>query len=137
MAISYTFDHDLGLIRTAVAGDLTVEQTFEYFKRLSSDPDCPDAAIEIVDLSNVTDFSLQYSQLRSITQQYQPTKAIKQILATVFYCSSDLEYGIGRMLLVLHNMANPQHVVSLARSQEDLEQIVKELRSNKTPNQSF
>jgi hypothetical protein len=135
MAISYTFDHDLDLIRTKVAGDLTVEQTFEYFKRLSSDSDCPDAAIEIVDFSDVTDFSLQYSQIRTITQQYQPTKATKHILATIFYCSSDLEYGIGRMLMVLHNMTNPQHAVSLTRSQEDLEQIIKELRSNKTPNQ--
>jgi hypothetical protein len=131
MPIAYTFDHDLGLILTRVTEELTIEHTLDYFRRLSLDPDCPDAAIEVVDFSDVTDFSLRYSQMRGIAQQYQPTKAIKRIRATVFYCSSDLEYGIGRMLLMLHELVNPQHIVRLTRSKENLEQMINALRSNK------
>jgi hypothetical protein len=136
VSISYTFDHDLGLILTKVTGVLTIERTLEYFEHLTSDPDCPNAAIEIVDFSDITDFSLQYSEIRSITQFYQSTKAVKQILATIFHCSSDLEYGIGRMLLVLHEIINPQHIVRITRTQKNLEQTINALRSNKPLNKS-
>jgi hypothetical protein len=129
MPITYTIDPELGLISTEVTGALTTAETLEYFKNLASDPGCPEQAIEIVDFSEVTDFSLQYSQMHTITQEYQPTKATKEIVATIFHCPSDLAYGIGRMLQTLHEIANPNHVACLAKSQEDVERVITDVRS--------
>ena len=129
MPIAYTFDSELGLISTKVTGVLTTADTLEYFKDLASDPNCPEEAIEVVDFSAVTDFSLQYSEMRGITQEYQPAKATKNIVATVFYCPSDLAYGIGRMLQALHEIANPQHVVHLTRSLGEMERVMTDLPS--------
>jgi hypothetical protein len=126
MSITYTFDRDSGLIKSTPAGMLTVDDTLEYFRRLASDPDCPEAAIEIVDFSQVTDFKLRYSELGMITQHFQPTKAAKRILATVFVCTSELSYGIGRTLQALYEGAEPRHVVRLASSPEELENVIKE-----------
>ena len=91
----------------------------------------PNATIEIVDFSEVTDFSLDYAQIHQITKEYQPAKATRGIIATVFCCPSDVAYGIGRMLETLHSSANPNHEVRLVRSQADVEQVVSELRSHK------
>ena len=130
MPITYTFDHDLRLIRTKATGALSTPETLEYFKRLTSDPGCPDEAIEIVDFSWVTHFTFDYSEMCTITKQYQPIKTTKRIPATIFVCPSELQYGIGRMLEALHGIANPEHVVRVTRSPEDQEEVIDALRSN-------
>ena len=130
MPITYTCDRDRQLILTKVDGVLDAAKTTEYFARLQQDPECPDDAIEIVDFTDVTDFTLQYSEMRAITQKYQSTKWTKKILATIFNCTSDLSYEIGRMLQALHQVANEQHIVHIARSEEELAKYIETIRAN-------
>lgn len=125
MPITYAFDTKRSLINTKVSGILSMEDTIAYFEELQKNPLCPARAIEIVDFSEATDFVLQYSQMRSITQNYQLTKKTKEIVATVFLCPSDLSYGIGRMLQVLHHMNNPDHVVEVIKNRDELEEFIR------------
>lgn len=128
MPITYSFDPINQLVLTQVQGDLTLSCTEDYFARLQQDPDCPEDAIEIVDFSDVTDFSLQYGEMSAITHQYQSTKSTKKISATIFHCTSDLSYGIARMLQTLHEIRNDQHTVVITRSPEQLEEQISQLR---------
>ena len=130
MPIAYSFDQEQRLILAKVTGGLTVALTEDYFERLQQDNDCPEDAIEIVDFSGVTDFALHYGEMSKITQRYQSTKSTRDIRATVFNCTSDLSYGIARMLLTLHEVANEKHTVIITRSQEELVKCLEELRSN-------
>jgi len=130
MSITYSFDQDQGLIFARVTGELNIALTEDYFARLQQDEDCPEKAIEIVDFSGVSDFAIQYGEMSTITNQYQRTKSTKDIQATVFNCTSDLSYGIGRMLQTLHELVNKKHVVIITRSQEELTRCIEELRAN-------
>ena len=130
MPISYTFDKNRGLIITKVSGELNISITQDYFERLAKDKNCPGEAIEIVDFSGVTDFSIRYGEMRKITEAYQNTKSTRNIRSTIFNCTSDLSYGIARMLKTLHEIANEKHIVTITRSPEELIESIKELRSD-------
>jgi hypothetical protein len=132
--ITYTIDQERRLILTKVNGNLNIARTIEYFDRLQQDSDCPDEAIELVDFTEVTDFSIQYGDMRVATKKYQEIKATRHILATVFNCPSTLSYGIGRMLQALHEIANEKHLVAIARSEQEMANYVENFRSNK-PNE--
>jgi hypothetical protein len=130
MPITYSFDQERRLIFTKVIGELTIALTEDYFERLQQDDDCPEDAIEIVDFSGVTDFELHYGEMSKITRRYQNTKSTRDIRATLFNCTSDLSYGIARMLQTLHEIANEKHTVIITKSQEELNNCIEELRSN-------
>jgi hypothetical protein len=130
MPITYSFDQERRLIVTKVIGELTIALTEDYFSRLQQDSNCPEDAIEIVDFSGATDFALHYGEMSKITQRYQGTKSTMDIRATVFNCTSDLSYGIARMLQILHEIANEKHTVIITRSQEELSKSIEDLRSN-------
>jgi uncharacterized protein YyaL (SSP411 family) len=130
MPITYSFDQERRLILTRVTGGLTIALTEDYFARLQQDNDCPEDAIEIVDFSGVADFAIHYGEMSTITQRYQNTKSTRDIRATIFNCTSDLSYGIARMLQTLHEIANEKHEVIITRSQEELAKCIEKLRSN-------
>ena len=129
MPITYSFNQEQHLIFTKVTGLLNIALTEEYFARLQQDNDCPEEAIEIVDFSGVTDFELRYGEMSRVTQRYQSAKSTRHIRATVFNCTSDLSYGIARMLQTLHEIANEKHTVIITRSQEEMDKRIEELRS--------
>lgn len=129
MPITYSFDKERGLVLTKVTGELSIAITLDYFAQLQQDEDCPEKAIEIVDFSGVTDFAIQYGEMRQITLTFQDAKSSRDIRATIFNCSSDLSYGIARMLQALHEIANEKHTVIITRSREELDKCIDELRS--------
>jgi len=128
MPITYDFDQKDRLILTKVSGELTTADTVKYFSCLEQDDNCPEDAIEIVDFTNVTDFVLKYNNMKEITGEYQDTKSIKKILATIFICPSPLSFGIGRMLQTIHQITNEKHVVIIVRSEAELERSIKDFR---------
>ena len=131
MPITYSIDQERGLVLTKVSGNLNITKTIEYFDCLQQDSDCPDEAIELVDFTEVTDFSIQYGDMRDITKKYQSAKTARHILATIFNCPSTLSYGIGRMLQALHEVANEKHLVAIARSEQEMAKYIELFRSNK------
>lgn len=131
MPITYSFDKERGLVLTKVTGKLSIAITEDYFAQLQRDKECPENAIEVVDFSDVTDFAIHYGEMEKITQVYQSTKLTQGIQVTIFNCTSDLSYGIARMLQTLHGIANEKHTVNITRSQEELDKCIEELRSNR------
>lgn len=134
MPITYSFDPERRLILTQVVGKLDITKTLTYFECLEQDESCPDEAIEVVEFSDVTDFSIQYGEMKTITARYQGAKSRRNIRATVFNCASDLSYGIARMLKTLHNLVNEKHAVIITRSHEELDRRIDELKSNHPDN---
>jgi len=131
MPITYCFDQERGLILTRVTGELSITLTEDYFANLQRDGNCPEDAIEVVDFSGVTDFALKYGEISRITRRYQGLKSTRRIRATIFNCTSDLSYGVARMLQTLHELANDKHTVIVTRSQEERAACIERLRSGK------
>ncbi|MCP3875094.1 MAG: hypothetical protein GY699_18320 [Desulfobacteraceae bacterium] len=130
MPITYSLDTEQGLILAKVTGELSVALTEDYFARLQQDKDCPEEAIEIVDFSGVTDFAIHFGDMSKITKRYQCTKSTRDIQVTIFNCSSDLSFGIARMLKTVHEITNEKHIVIITRSQEELAKCIEKLRSD-------
>jgi hypothetical protein len=128
MPITYSFDQERGLVLTKVSGALTIAITTDYFGRLQQDKDCPDKPIEIVDFTDVTDFALEYGEMKAITKSYQGAKSTWDIWATIFNCPSELSYGIARMLRTLHDITNSGHRVLITRSHEELNICIENLQ---------
>ena len=131
MPITYSFDQERRLILTRVTGRLSIALTEDYFARLEQDKDCPEDAIEVVDFSGVTDFALQSGEMRRITETYQGTRSTRSIRATIFNCTSDLSYGIARMLQALHDITNRKHTVAITKSEGELAARIEELHYNR------
>lgn len=128
MPIHYRIDKEQGLVHTEVLGELTINETIEYFNRLQQDENIPNDAIEIVDFDQVTDFKILFSDMKVITQSYQSAKSGKNILATIFVATTQVAYGIARMLQTLHLIENEHHIVQIVRSEKELEAKIKNVR---------
>ncbi len=127
MPIHFTIDKGQGLVHTEVVGELTIIETIEYFDRLQQDGNLPNDAIEIVDFDKVTDFKILFSDMKKITKSYQSAKMGKKILATIFVATTQVAYGVARMLQTLHLIENEHHIVQIVRSEKELEEKIKNI----------
>jgi len=69
MAINYTYDLENKLLRTKITGVLTSAEVLNYFTEINQDKAAKFATKEIVDLNQVEDLVLTFSDLKSITKQ--------------------------------------------------------------------
>jgi len=125
MPIHYKIDKGQVLIHAEVIGELTINETIKYFNRIQQDENIPNDAIEVVDFDKVTDFKILFSDMKIITQSYQSAKLGKNIAATIFVATTQVAYGIARMLQTLHLIENEQHIVQIVRSEKELEEKIK------------
>lgn len=129
MAINYRVSQDGLRIETFPKGILDINQTIDYFDRIKNDKKIKQDAIETVYFEFVTDFKISYVESQRITDSYQAPKATQRIFATIFVCETELAYGIGRMLQTYHNISNPEHRVTVVRSKDKIEDVIKSLTS--------
>lgn len=127
MPIEYNVSQNGLRIETFPKGELNIKKTIDHFARLKNDPKIKQGAIEIVSFKHVTDFKISYLECEEITKCYQTPKALLMIDATIFFCESDLAYGIGRMLKALHEITNPRHKAAVARTENELDKLIKDL----------
>jgi len=69
MAINYKYDLENKLLLTQISGILTSAEVLNYFTELNQDKTAKFATKEIVDLNQIEDFVLTFSDLKFITQQ--------------------------------------------------------------------
>ena len=125
MSIEYNVSENGTRIETFPKGALDLEDTIDYFERLKNDNTIKPGAIEIVYFNQVTNFKISYLESDKITDTYQEPKALRMIEGTIFVCETDLAYGIGRLLQVLHKIKNAEHKVVVVRSESELENLLK------------
>lgn len=69
MAINYKYDMKNKLLLTKISGVLTSTEVLNYFTELNQDKYAKFATKEIVDLNQIVDFVLTFSDLKFITEQ--------------------------------------------------------------------
>jgi hypothetical protein len=94
--IEYNISEDGLLITTYPKGELDFQDTINYFDRLSNGARIMQGAIEVVYFNYVTDFKISHLESKELTEIYQEPKAVKMIDKTIFVCTTDLEYGMGK-----------------------------------------
>jgi hypothetical protein len=124
MTIEYHVSHNGRRIDTYPKGVLDIKETIDYFNRIKNDSKIKRGAVEIVYFKYVSDFRISYLESEEIAKSYQEAKSTQMIDKTIFICESDLAFGIGRMLQILHEITNPNHEVFVIRSESELENIL-------------
>ena len=124
MAIEYSVSQNGSRIVTFPKGQLSVEETIDYFNRLSNDNKIIRGATEIVYFKYVTDFKFSYSEAFKISSNYQKPKTTKMIGATIFVCETDHAYVIGNMMQTYHRITNPGHKVVIVSSEGEIEDAI-------------
>jgi len=79
MAIEYSVSQNGSRIETFPKGQLSVEETIDYFNRLANDNKIIQGATEIVYFKYVTNFKFSYSETFKISSSYQKPKTTKKI----------------------------------------------------------
>ena len=127
MPIEYSVSQNGSRIETFPKGELSVEETIDYFNRLANDNKIIQGATEIVNFKDVTDFKFSYSEAFKISKNYQAPKIIKMIRATIFVCETDHAYVVGDMMQTYHRIIDPEHKVVIVSSEDEIEKTINEL----------
>jgi hypothetical protein len=127
VGIEYSVSQNGSRIKTFPKGVLCVEQTIDYFNRLSNDNKITQGATEIVNFKYVTDFKFSYSEAYEISSNYQIPKTTKMIGATIFVCETEQAYVIGEMMQTYHRITSPEHKVVIVHSEDEIEKAINEL----------
>ena len=127
MAIEYSVSQNGSRIETFPKGELSVEDTIDYFNRLANDKNIIEGATEIVNFKDVTDFKFSSSEALKIARNYLTPKTTKMIGATIFVCESDHACMIGKMMQAYHKFKKPKHKVVVVRSEDEIEKAINEL----------
>jgi hypothetical protein len=127
MAIEYSVSHNGSRIETFPKGELSVEETIDYFNRLANDNKIIQDATEIVNFKDVTEFKFSSSEALKISRNYLTPKTTKMIGATIFVCETDHAYVIGKMMQAYHKFINPSHKVVVVQSEGEIEKAINEL----------
>ena len=127
MPIEYSVSQNGSRIETFPKGELSVEETIDYFNRLANDNKIIQGATEIVNFKDVTDFKFTYSAAFKLSQNYLIPKTTKMIGVTIFVCETDQANAIGEMMLTYHRITNSEHKVVIVSSEGEIEKTINEL----------
>ena len=127
MPIEYSVSQNGSQIETFPKGELSVEETIDYFNRLANDNKINQGATEIVYFKDVTDFKFSYSEAFNISRNCQAPKIIKMIRATIFVCETDHANIVRNMMQTYHRIIDPEHKIVIVSSEGEIEKTINEL----------
>ena len=100
MPITYQIDTDSGTIRTKGVGQLTLQEVIDHFRTLEQDPQCPQRADVLLDLSEVDSLPAP-PQLSTVVKELGRVRGKVRFGACAILTSRDALFGMMRMFEVL------------------------------------
>ena len=99
MPVKYRIDKDNRIIRTRCIGPVTIEEVVDHFRVLERDPDCPDRADVLLDLSAQISIP-EKANLQKIAEEIRRIRCRVQFGACAIVAGTDALFGMLRMLEV-------------------------------------
>jgi hypothetical protein len=99
MPVTYEIDRKRERIRTRCIGAVTIEEVVGHFAALGQDPDCPDRADVLLDLSEQTSIPTK-EHLEVVTRAIRGVRSRVQFGAFAVVAFQDALFGMLRMLEV-------------------------------------
>jgi hypothetical protein len=99
MPVYYQIDRATKTIRTRCVGPVTMAEVADHFRALEVDPDCPDFADVLLDLSEATT-APRRQQLRAVTNEIGRIRGRVRFGACAFVACTNELYGMARMFQV-------------------------------------
>ena len=99
MPVHYQIDRATKTIRTRRVGPVTMNEVAGHFRALAVDPDCPDFADVLLDLTEATTVP-RSQQLRAVTNEIGRIRGRVHFGACAIAACTDELYGMARMFQV-------------------------------------
>jgi hypothetical protein len=99
MPVKYQIDKANKIIRTKCTGLVTIEEVVDHFRVLERDPDCPDDADVLLDLSEETSVPKK-EDLQEITGEIRRIRGRVQFGTCAIVACTDALFGMLRMFEV-------------------------------------
>ena len=127
MALKYKYSPRLNIVNARPYGEHSSLDVFNYFNELINSEEIKHGFISVVDFENVDHFLFDTDEGGEIAQMHTELQAKKNIRATVFIAKNDLNYGIARMMQILHDLNDPAYDVFVVSNQEEANNILKKI----------
>lgn len=105
MPISYEYEKETNVVNIKVTGVLTSGEIVNYFEQLLESNVVREGFIEVVDLNDVEDFVLRYSDLAQIQVLTSEINKIGQ-KCSLMCAYNELSKGVSSMMLILYQKAD-------------------------------
>ena len=99
MPVKYQIDKANRIIRTRCTGEVTIEEVVDHFRELERDPDLPDRADVLLDLSQETSVP-EKANLQEIANEIRRIRSRVQFVTCAIVACTDALFGMLRMLEV-------------------------------------
>jgi len=99
MPVTYQIDKAKRTIHTKCSGDVTLEEVIDHFHVLEQDPDCPDRADVLLDLSEQTSIP-ERQNLRDVTREIGRIRGKIRFGTCAIVANQDGLFGMLRMFEV-------------------------------------
>tara|TARA_R110002049_G_scaffold13509_3_gene58820 strand:+ start:170647 stop:171051 length:405 start_codon:yes stop_codon:yes gene_type:complete len=109
MPVKYNFNTTTWTIDIVCSGELTIDEILQYFSDIYADDSIQQGAVEMVDLSCVTYFNVNYKEAPQMPATYIPAHERKKIKATFLFGQSDTNLGIAELIRAHFNKTMPEH----------------------------
>ena len=99
MPVKYQIDKANRIIRTRCTGQVTIEEVVNHFRELERDPDCPDHADVLLDLSEETSIP-EKANLQEVADEIRRIRGRVQFGTCAIVACTDALFGMLRMFEV-------------------------------------
>ncbi|MDQ8204895.1 hypothetical protein [Pelagicoccus sp. SDUM812003] len=117
MPVEYRYNSNLRTIDISCIGELVIDEIMTYFDDLKADAAVPCEAVELVDISRVSHFNVDFLEAASMPSGYVGAYEAKAIRATILFGANPLNQGLAELIRAhfLNNL--PEHTFHVVEGQ--------------------
>ena len=128
MPIDYKYRSEENLIELRCYGELTIEEISNYFESVRFDGSIQSGSIEIVNLSEITYFNVDYSEVATMPSAYSPTHQEKHIKGTIQVGPTTINLGLAELIQAYFKQQMPSHPFFTVANHEEALIVVSKIR---------
>ena len=119
MPVSYSIHESEQILYVACFGELTIREVDHYFAQINVDDSIPPGCVEIVDLTDVSYFSLNSNEALTMPGNYAAAQAKHQIRATIPFGANPANQGFLLLIQTYFNRELPEHFFRIAKDLDE------------------
>ncbi|MDQ8186783.1 hypothetical protein [Pelagicoccus sp. SDUM812002] len=130
MPVSYRYSSESRIVEITCSGELTIDEIMKYFSDLRDDTSIPPGAIELVDLSLIGHFNVDFQGASAMPSGYKSAQESKEIRATILFGMNRLNQGLASLIQAhfLHTL--PHHPFHLAVNEREARALADKLHAD-------
>jgi hypothetical protein len=129
MPVEYKYHKEDNTIRIQCRDELTIAEIREYFQNIEKDETLPKGTVEIVDLTQMSFFDLNYTDAAKMPEAYMPANLKKEIVGTILFGASHSNLAFAQLIQAYFKKSMPNHFFKTVDTVQEVEETLLHIRS--------